>query len=186
MENGIREFLAGLFEGRDELGSEHLEMTATTPERVARAWANDIAAGYATDPRAALEPVEIDGASGLVVLRDLRFESVCAHHLLPYDGTADVAFAPNDRHVGLGGIARVVDGYARRLTLQEQLTARIADALYETIAPRSLLVRLSAEHRCLADRGPRKHGHRFVTIERRGEPLTELDAALRGGAARFS
>jgi GTP cyclohydrolase I len=92
-----------------------------------------------------------------------------------------VGFVPAEQHVGLGGIARLVDSMTRRLSLQEQLTAEIADRLDAALAPRSVVVILEAEHLCLSVRGARKTGHRFRTVERRGEPDPDLERALGGG-----
>jgi GTP cyclohydrolase I len=176
MERGIREFLEGLAgEGATPSGLTAAELLADTPRRVAAAFADDLLAGYGEDPDAHLEPVPLAGAAGPVVLHGIRFVSVCAHHLLPFRGQASVGYVPGGAHVGIGGIARLVDTLARRLTLQEALTAEIADRLAARLRPRSVVVRIEAEHLCLSVRGARKTGHVLETLERRGEPSAELE-----------
>lgn len=185
MEAGIREFLRGLTEGDASPGGLSTdELLADTPRRVADAFASDLLAGYGEDPDAHLEPVELAGPAGPVVLQGIRFVSVCAHHLLPFRGEASVGFVPGGAHVGIGGIARLVDTLARRLTLQEVLTAEIADRLAARLRPRSVLVRIDAEHLCLSVRGARKTGHLLRTLERRGEPSADLERMLRESAGR--
>lgn len=184
MERGIREFLEGVLEGASWTEAEASELLAEAPARVAAAFAEDLLAGMHEDPMARLEPIELPSASGPVLLEGVRFSSVCAHHLLPYRGLAHVGFVPAGRHVGLGSIARLVDTLARRLTLQETLTSAIAGTLEAGLAPRTLAVRLEAEHLCLSVRGARKTGHRFVTEERRGERSGVLEAWIGGLASR--
>jgi GTP cyclohydrolase I len=178
MEQGLRTFLEGLLEGIEDLPEPRVSLLEKTPERVAAAFEGDLAAGYREDPATHLEPIALSGAKGPVVLRNVRFTSLCAHHLLPFRGEAHVAFVPAERHVGLGGIARLVDSMTRRLSLQEQLTAEIAERLEAALAPKSLVVILEAEHLCLSVRGARKTGHRFRTVERRGALDPELERAL--------
>ncbi len=179
MEEGLRTFLAGVreddpaFRALDGEGRER--MLAEGARRIAAAWADDLLTGYAEDPAAHLVPIEIEGSTGPVVLRQVRFVSVCAHHLLPFRGEAHVGFVPAGRHVGIGSIARLVDTLARRLTLQEELTAAIADHVAAALRPRAVVVCLAAEHLCLAVRGARKTGHRLVTVERRGEADPALE-----------
>ena len=174
MEQGIRALLEGLLEGRPDPRGELGEWLKDTPARVARSWVEDLAAGYDDDPQSLLEAIRVEGAAGPVILRNVRFTSLCAHHLLPFRGEVSVGFIPRESHVGLGGIARLVDSLARRLCLQETLTADIADHLQRALDPRSLAVVIEAEHLCLAVRGARKTGHRFRTVERRGEPHPDL------------
>ena len=177
MEQGIRLFLDGLLEGHEV----DTDLVESAPGRVAEAWVEDLAAGYGEDPRSFLEPIRLDRARGPVVLRGIRFTSLCAHHLLPFRGEASVGFLPRDAHVGLGGIARMVDSLARRLCLQEALTVEIADHLEQALDPEAVVVLVEAEHLCLSVRGARKTGHRFRTLERRGTCCTELDALLHSG-----
>jgi GTP cyclohydrolase I len=157
MEAGIRLFLEGIgerFEGDD------LE---NTPERVARAWADDLVSGYKLAPEAELTYTKAPTSCGPVIARDIRFASVCVHHLLPFSGVAHVAYQPKERLAGLSKLGRLVDAHARRLTVQEHLTRRIVDSLDRVLAPGGALVMLEAEHTCMTLRGVRKEGSRFVT-----------------------
>jgi GTP cyclohydrolase I len=181
---GIRLFLEGLVEGEpDQVRVE----TATTPERVAAAWTEDLLIGYATDPTEVLRPEPAGDARGLVAVGHLAFTSVCAHHLLPFGGLAGVAFLPGETIAGLGQIARLIDVLSRRLQIQERLTGAIADEIERALRPRGALVLVEAEHFCVAARGPRKPGHRLTTREARGAFAEDAGArdeamALLGGA----
>lgn len=129
--------------------------TRDTPARVARYWAEALA-GYAGDPADHLTrtfPAPTD--PGVVIVAGIRVNSTCAHHLLPITGTATVAYRPKtgDRVVGLSKLARVVDGYARRLQVQEQLTAQIADAVMTRLNPHGAGCVITAEHGCMTIRG---------------------------------
>jgi GTP cyclohydrolase I len=181
MERSIREFLEAFFEGPDTRRPAELEqLLEQTPRRVAAAFSDDLLVGYREEPAADLEPSPLAGAVGPVLLSGIRFTSVCAHHLLPYRGEAHVGFLPRRGHVGLGSIARVVDSLARRLTLQETLTAEIADTLDRGLESEAVVVVVDAEHMCLSVRGARKTGHRFRTIEWRGERSADLDRFVGG------
>ncbi len=179
MEEGLRVFLEGLRAGDptfEALSPEARERELVEgARRVAAAFADDLLAGYAEDPASHLVPLRIEGSGGPVALRQVRFVSVCAHHLLPYRGEAHVGFVPGEHHVGIGSIARLVDTLARRLTLQEQLTAAIADELTRALRPRATIVVLEAEHLCLSVRGAKKTGHRLATVERRGNVPPALE-----------
>jgi GTP cyclohydrolase I len=172
MEAGIRLFLEGLgrrFEGDD------LEKT---PRRVARAWSEDLVSGYGVDPAAELTYVAAPEGTGPVIAKDIRFASVCVHHLLPFAGLAHVAYLPAARLAGLSKLGRVVDALSRRLQIQENLTGGIASAVESALAPRAVLVVLDAEHTCMTLRGVRKEGSRLVTYAARG--LWAQDLAARG------
>ena len=171
MEAGIRMFLEGLGQ---RFAGDDLEKT---PSRVARAWADDLVAGYAIDPVAELTFVEAPASCGPVLAKDMRFSSVCVHHLLPFAGFAHVAYLPAARLAGLSKLGRVVDAHARRLQIQEHLTGQIAETLNAALAPRAVLVVLDAEHTCMTLRGVRKEGSRLVTYAATG--LWESDAAAR-------
>jgi len=158
MEAGVRLFLEGIGE---RFPGDDLERT---PSRVAGAWAEDLVSGYATDPDAALTFTDAPPGSGVVLVRDMPFASVCVHHLLPSFGRAHVAYLPDRRLAGLSKIARVVEACARRLQIQERLTGQILDALVRGLAPRGALVLLDAEHTCMTLRGARKEGSRLVTL----------------------
>jgi len=184
MEQGIRAFLEGV--GR---GFEHDDQ-GRTPERVARAWFDELLAGYAVDPEAELSWTEAPADCGLVLVRAIRFASVCVHHLLPFVGRADVAYLPARRLAGLSKIGRVVDAHARRLQTQEHLTHEIVGTLERGLAPRGVLVLLEAEHTCMTLRGVRKEGSRMVTLAGAGSLGAEGAARrealelLRDGRAR--
>ena len=157
-----------------------------TPRRVAEAYA-DYFAGVGADPGAVLADA-IPGESGeLVLVRDLTFRSMCEHHLLPFLGTAHVAYAPDTKIVGLGRIAEVVNLIAARPQLQERLTDEIADALSRALAPHGVLVVIDAVHGCVSARGPRQPNASTVTIAARGslsEPAARHEVmTLISGAA---
>jgi GTP cyclohydrolase I len=171
MERAVRAFLDALgerFEGDD------LERT---PSRVARAWCEDLVSGYAVDPVADLTwtPVAPDG--GPVIVRRIRFTSVCVHHLLPFFGYAHVAYLPNVRLAGLSKIGRVVDAHARRLQTQERLSEAVVTSLEAALEPRGVLALLEAEHTCMTCRGVRKEAGRMVTLASSG--IYRQDAAAR-------
>ena len=181
VEDAVRRLLRALLDGEESAREEELaELLAETPRRVANAMAEDLLAGYRDDPRAILQPMAARPEDGPVLLAGVRFTAMCAHHLLPFRGVAHVGFTPAGRRVGLGGVARLVDVLARRLTLQETLTAAIADEVERALAPRAVLVAVEAEHLCLSVRGARKTGHRFRTVERRGSADPSLEALFFG------
>ena len=125
-----------------------------TPARVARSY-RELFAGYEADPRHYLERTfeEVGGYDELVVLRDIRFVSFCEHHMLPVVGRAHVGYLPDKRVVGISKLARVVNGYARRLQIQEKMTAEIAAAIQEVLQPKGVGVVIEAEHSCMTLRG---------------------------------
>ena len=125
-----------------------------TPARVVRSY-RELFAGYETDPRKYLERTfeEVGGYDELVVLRDIRFVSFCEHHMLPVVGRAHVGYLPDKRVVGISKLARVVNGYARRLQIQEKMTSEIATAIQEVLQPKGVGVVIEAEHSCMTLRG---------------------------------
>ena len=135
-----------------------------TPGRVSRAYA-EFFAGYALDPVEVLQRTfeEVDGYDEMVVLRDIRFESHCEHHLAPIIGKAHVGYMPRRRVVGISKLARVVDIYARRLQIQEKMTAQIANAIEEVLQPHGVAVVIEASHQCMTTRGVHKPGTSMVT-----------------------
>jgi len=177
--------ISAFLDGIDPTGVQGLERT---PARVAQAWCDDLVSGYKTDPSEILTWTEVAPGSGPVLVRQISFASICAHHLLPFAGQAHVAYLPGERLAGLSKIGRVVDAHARRLQTQERLTASIAETLQDVLAPRGVLVVLSAEHTCMSLRGVRKELAEMVTVESRGiyldEPARRSDvlSLLRGGA----
>lgn len=141
-----------------------------TPARVARSY-RELFAGYDADPRAYLERVfeEVGGYDELVVLRDIRVTSFCEHHMLPVVGVAHVGYLPSKRVVGISKLARVVQGFARRLQIQEKLTADIAHAIYEILQPKGVGVVVRAEHNCMTLRGVNSPGATLTTSHLLGE-----------------
>jgi len=162
MEAGIRLFLQGVGE---RFAGDDLE---ATPGRVAKAWAEDLLSGYGRDPERDLTWTPAPAGAGPVVVRDVRFASICVHHLLPFSGLAHVAYLPGKRLAGLSKIGRVVDALSRRLQIQERLTAEIGEVLDRVLEPRGVLVALEAEHTCMTLRGVRKEGSRLVTVASTG------------------
>jgi len=135
-----------------------------TPERVVRAY-EEWFAGYNEDPVSILERTfeETEGYDEMVVLRDIRFESFCEHHVAPIIGVAHCAYLPNKRVVGISKIARVIELYAKRLQIQEKLTSQIANAIQDVLRPRGVAVVVRATHQCMTTRGIRKSGVSMVT-----------------------
>lgn len=160
----VLEILAAIGEDPQRVGLER------TPQRVADAYA-EFFGGLDQDPLALLaDTVPVGPATGeLVLLRDIAFRSICEHHLLPFLGTAHVAYLPGDRVVGLGRLPAVVEVFAARPQLQERLTEEIAGALHDALAPRGVLVILDAVHGCVGTRGPRQSNSSTVTMASRGE-----------------
>lgn len=159
-----------------------------TPKRVAQAY-SEFFAGVGVDPREHLaEATEIEDSERgeLVLLRGLDFRSICEHHLLPFLGTAHVAYIPGDRLVGLGSLAKVVETLAARPQLQERLTEEIADALSEGLGAAGVLVVLDAVHGCVTTRGPRQLNSSTVTMASRGvltEPARRAEVMALIGAS---
>ncbi|MBM3627263.1 MAG: GTP cyclohydrolase I FolE [Alphaproteobacteria bacterium] len=135
-----------------------------TPERVVRAY-EEWFAGYNEDPVSILERTfeETEGYDEMVVLRDIRFESFCEHHVAPIIGVVHCAYLPNKRVVGISKIARVIELYAKRLQIQEKLTSQIANAIQDVLRPRGVAVVVRATHQCMTTRGIRKSGVSMVT-----------------------
>ncbi|HMM13585.1 MAG: GTP cyclohydrolase I FolE [Parvibaculum sp.] len=141
-----------------------------TPGRVVRSY-RELFSGYDTDPRAYLERVfeEVGGYDELVVLRDIRVTSFCEHHMLPVVGVAHVGYLPSRRVVGISKLARVVQGFAKRLQIQEKLTADIARAIYEILQPKGVGVVIRAEHNCMTLRGVNSPGATLTTSQLLGD-----------------
>ncbi len=135
-----------------------------TPGRVARAY-EEYFGGYDIDPVALLARTfaETDGYDEIVLLRDIRFESCCEHHMAPIIGRAHVAYLPRTRVVGISKLARVVEAYARRLQIQEKMTAQIANTLDEVLQPLGVAVVIEATHQCMTTRGVHRPGTSLVT-----------------------
>jgi GTP cyclohydrolase I len=149
-----------------------------TPARVARAYA-EFFGGYDVDPVQVLQRTfeETDGYDEMVVLRDIRFESHCEHHLAPIIGRAHIAYLPDKRVVGISKLARVLDIYSRRLQIQEKLTSQIANTIDEVLQPKGVAVVIDAAHQCMTTRGVHKPGMSMVTSRMLG--LFRSDARTR-------
>ncbi len=161
------------------------EGVADTPARVARAY-RELFAGYAVDPKDYLRRTfeEVGGYDELVVLRDIPVISFCEHHMLPIVGHAHVGYLPTDRVVGISKLARVVQGFSRRLQIQEKLTAEIAGAIDEVLKPKGVGVVIEAEHSCMTLRGVNTPGARLTTSRLTG--VIRDDARTREEFLRLS
>ena len=169
VEAAIKLLLEGI--GEDPTREGLLE----TPARVARMY-GEIAGGMDQSAEEHLSKTFAVASNDLVIERDITFYSLCEHHLLPFYGKAAIGYIPNGRVAGLSKLARTVEVYARRLQLQEQLCAQVADALMEYLAPQGAIVLMEAEHMCMTMRGVQKPGTKTVTPARRG--VFETDPAL--------
>jgi GTP cyclohydrolase I len=170
MAEGIRLFLDGLTVGNE------VEELARTPERVARAWCDDLAAGYATDPASELTWSPAPRDAGPVLVRGISVASICVHHLLPFFGFAHIGYLPAERQAGLSKLGRVVDAHARRLQTQEHLTSSIVETLDRVLEPRGAAVVLEAEHTCMTLRGVRKEQSSMITVATSGIYDTDAEA----------
>jgi GTP cyclohydrolase IA len=141
-----------------------------TPDRVVRSF-EEFFSGYDDDPVAYLERTfeEVEGYDEMIVLRDIRFESHCEHHLAPIIGRAHIAYLPNRRVVGISKLARVLDTYAKRLQIQEKMTAQIANTIDQVLQPKGVAVVIDASHQCMTTRGVHKPGVSMVTSRMLGD-----------------
>lgn len=161
-----------------------------TPARVARAY-EEFFEGYATDPVALLERTfeEVEGYDEIVLLKNIRLESYCEHHMVPILGRAHVAYLPHRRVVGISKLARVVEAYGKRLQIQEKLTAQIANTIEAVLQPRGVAVVVEAEHQCMSTRGVHQTGVGMVTSRMLGAFREDANTrrevlALMGGGGR--
>lgn len=169
-ENDYRRVLMAVADGHlDE------ETLRETPKRVVKALV-EMTRGYTEDPGVILKKTFEDACDEMVVVTGIRFASLCEHHVLPFVGTAVVAYIPDGRVVGLSKIPRVVEVFARRLQIQERLTSQIADALEENLKPQGVGVIVRAHHECMAVRGVRQADGAMVTSALRGAIKAEPDA----------
>ncbi len=151
-----------------------------TPRRVAKSY-KELFGGYATDPVQLLERTfeEVEGYDEIVLLRDIRLESYCEHHMVPIIGVCHVAYLPRSRVVGISKLARVVDAYSKRLQIQEKLTVQIAATINDVLQPRGVGVVIEAGHQCMTTRGVHKPGVSMVTSRMLGvfrdEPETRRE-----------
>ena len=171
IERAVREILAAIGEDPDREG------LVKTPARVARMYA-ELFAGLGSDPAKHIVAAFTERYDELVVLRDIPFNSMCEHHLMPFEGKAHVAYVPEGQVVGISKLARVVDGFALRPQVQERLTSQIADLLMEKLAAKGVAVVLQATHACMTCRGIKKAGSVMITSAVRG--LCRSDARTRG------
>jgi GTP cyclohydrolase I len=175
IEAAVRELLAAIGEDPDRAGLQD------TPARVARAYA-EMFAGLTQDPYDVLATTFDEGHDELVLVKDIPMYSTCEHHLVPFHGVAHVGYIPgrDGRVTGLSKLARLVEVYARRPQVQERMTRQVADALYEVLKPRGVIVVIEAEHLCMAMRGIRKPGATTMTSAVRG--IFRENAATRSEA----
>jgi GTP cyclohydrolase IA len=151
-----------------------------TPARVARAY-EDWFSGYDEDPEEFLKRTfeEVEGYDDMIVLKDIRFESHCEHHLAPIIGKVHIGYLPDNKVVGISKLARVVDVFARRLQVQETMNAQIADCIQRVLEPKGVAVVIEATHQCMTTRGVHKPGVTMVTSTMHGEfrknPLTRRE-----------
>ena len=140
-----------------------------TPDRVARAW-REYAAGYADDPAIHLARTfeEVGGYDEIVLLKDIPFQSHCEHHMAPIIGKASIAYLPRDKVVGISKLARVLHGFARRLQVQERLTAEVADCICQHLEPKGVAVVIEASHACMSARGVNTPGVMMTTSRMMG------------------
>ena len=147
-----------------------------TPERVAKAM-SFLTQGYEDDPLAIIRSATFkEEYRQMVLVKDIELYSLCEHHMLPFYGTAAIAYIPNGEVVGLSKMARTVEVFAKRFQLQERLTAQIADAFMDELKPKGVMVLVQAEHMCMTMRGVQKPGTKTVTLARRG--VFETDPSL--------
>jgi len=161
IERAVREILTAVGENPDREGLRE------TPARVARMYA-EMFAGLAVDPRAHLQKVFSEKYDEVVLVRDISFCSMCEHHLLPFIGTAHVAYIPSGNVVGLSKLARVVEVVSRRPQVQERMTQDIAQMIEEELDPKGVAVVIEASHSCMTIRGIRKPGSTMVTSAMKG------------------
>lgn len=171
--NAVREILLSVGEDPDREGLRE------TPQRVARMY-EELFAGMYVDPRTHLKKTFTEKYNEMVVVRDVPFNSMCEHHLMPFEGKAHIAYLPDGKVVGLSKMARVVDAYAKRPQVQERMTTQIADLLMDELNAQGAAVVLEAVHTCMTCRGVRKPGSVMVTSAIRGvcstNPATRAEA----------
>ena len=150
-----------------------------TPRRVARAW-REYARGYGEDPAQHLSRTfeEVGGYDEIVVLKGIPFQSHCEHHMAPIIGTASIAYLPRDKVVGISKLARVLHGFARRLQVQERLTAQVADCIWDRLQPKGVAVVIEASHACMTARGVNTPGVMMTTSRMMG-PFREDERSRR-------
>ncbi len=178
IERAVLEILTALGEDPERDG------LVKTPMRVAKMY-EELFAGLGQNPADHLEVTFAADHDEMVMVRDIPFASLCEHHMVPFIGKAHVAYIPGDdgRITGLSKLARLVDGYAKRLQVQERMTSEIADAIEHALVPKGVLVVVDAEHLCMSMRGVKKSGTSTITSAVRG--LFRSDASTRFEAMQF-
>lgn len=161
IQEGVRLILEGI--GEDI----HREGLVETPDRIARMY-EELVAGYSDSAEEHLKKRFHVDNNDMVMEKDIHFYSFCEHHMLPFYGTAAIAYIPDGEVVGLSKIARTVEVYAKRFQLQERLTAQVADVFMKELKPRGVMVLIEAEHMCMTMRGIKKPGTKTVTVVTRG------------------
>jgi GTP cyclohydrolase I len=175
IENAVREILYAIGENPNREG------LLETPTRVADMYA-EIFSGLHTDPKCCIKIFHEPESSGLVAVKDISFQSICEHHLVPFTGKVCIAYKPdNGRILGLSKIARIIDILSGRPQLQERLTTQLAETIMEIIAPKGLYVYVEAEHLCMTMRGVKKPGAKTVTTCTKGDISDKDVLAIIGG-----
>ncbi|RAX57682.1 GTP cyclohydrolase I FolE [Helicobacter monodelphidis] len=147
---------------------KHREGLLETPKRVIKSW-ETLFKGYNEDPKEVLGTVFEQGACDeMVVLKEIEFYSMCEHHLLPFFGVVHIGYIPDSKVLGISKLARLTEVFARRLQIQEQMTAQIADTLMEVLAPKGVMVVAEAKHMCMLMRGVEKQNSLMITSAIRG------------------
>lgn len=168
VKKAVRDLLIAVGEDPDREGLKE------TPDRLSRSFF-ELLEGYREEPQQHLERVFPVEHNDLVLVKDIPFNSLCEHHLLPFFGRAHVGYIPKEKRVtGLSKLARLVDGYSHRLQVQERLTQQIADAVWEVLRPQGVIVVLQAEHMCMTVRGVKKPGAKTTTSAVRGAMESSL------------
>lgn len=162
-ERAVRTLIRWIGEDPDREG------LADTPKRVVKSY-DELFGGYALNPEDILERTfeEVEDYDEIVLLRGIRVESFCEHHMLPIIGEASVAYYPTDRVVGISKLARVIDAYSKRMQIQERLTAQIAGAIQDVLKPKGVAVVIESEHECMSTRGVHKPGVGMITTRMLG------------------
>lgn len=162
IKEGVRLILEGIGEDVNREG------LIDTPDRIARMY-GEICSGMDEDASVYLQRTFAASDNGMILEKDIRLYSMCEHHMMPFYGKAHIAYIPDGRVVGISKLARTVEVFSRRLQIQEQLTAQIADALMDNLKPKGVMVMIEAEHLCMTMRGVKKPGSKTVSYVCRGE-----------------
>jgi GTP cyclohydrolase I len=171
MERGIRMFLEGMN------GVVSARVLRETPKQVARAWSEELLSGYQSGEAPRLKPLPETSMGAVIVVRDIRFVSICRHHLLPFTGNASLAYLPAGRIAGFSSMARLVEALARRLQIQEDLSDQILDRVEASLAPLGSACLLEATHQCMTCRGALQPRALVTTLRMRG--VFQKAAAMR-------